>query len=96
MVSLSRKIGYQHLRELDFSGAASWAGLLITLKQVPFLVKLFKIVAPNGDIDWLITNDLGDTMTRFVAENKNAVRWQIEGFHRSFKQLTSSECYQMP
>lgn len=91
MVSLSRQTGYQHLDELDFSGAAQVAGLCVKLKQVPFLVRLFKIVAPKGDIDWLITNDLSASVNRFVAENKSAVRWQIEDFHRSFKQLTGSE-----
>ncbi len=91
MVSLNRETGYQHLDELDFAGAGETLGLEVKLKQVPFLVRLFKIVALNGDIDWLITNDLGKTMTRFVAENRNAVRWQIEDFHRSFKQLTGSQ-----
>ena len=91
MVSLHRDTGYQHLDKLDFSGSASVSGLLVKLKQVPFLVKLFKIVAPNGDIEWLITNDLGENMNQFVAENKSKVRWQIEEFHRSFKQLTGSE-----
>jgi hypothetical protein len=91
MVSLSRETGYQHLLALDFSGLALATGLIVKLKQVPFLVKLFKIVALNGDIDWLITNDLGQAMTSFVAQNENAVRWQIEDFHRSFKQLTGSQ-----
>lgn len=91
MVSVSRERGYQHLTELDFSGLAETSGLSVKLKQVPFLVRLFKIVALNGDIDWLITNELSETMTRFVAENRNAVRWQIEDFHRSFKQLTGSQ-----
>ena len=91
MVSLSRETGYVHLEDLEFSGTAAVAGLLVKLKQVPFLVRLFKIVALKGDIDWLITNDLGEEMTTFVAENKNAVRWQIEDFHRSFKQLTGCQ-----
>ena len=91
MVSLNRETGYQHLEDLTFSGTAAKAGLLVKLKQVPFLVRLFKIVALNGGIDWLITNDLRETMTCFVAENRNAVRWQIEDFHRSFKQLTGSQ-----
>lgn len=91
MVSLSRDSGYEHLNDLDFSGAAGTSGLLVKLKQVPFLVRLFKIVSLNGDIEWLITNDLRQAMTRFVAENSSAVRWQIEDFHRSFKQLTGSQ-----
>ena len=91
MVSPNRETGYEHLDALNFWGPAATAGLLVKLKQVPFLVRLFKIVAPKGDIDWLITNDLGDKITCFVAENRNAVRWQIEDFDRSFKQLTGSQ-----
>jgi hypothetical protein len=65
--------------------------LLVKLKEVPFMVKLFKIVAPNGDIEWVITNDLGHTVNLFVAELKNDNCWQVEDFHRGFKQLTGSE-----
>lgn len=91
MVSLNRASGYQHLQALSFSALDEITGLSVKLKEVPFLVRLFKIVAPNGDIEWLITNDLQASTNRFVAENKTAVRWQIEDFHRSFKQLTGSE-----
>ncbi len=50
-----------------------------------------RLVAPNGDIDWVITNDLDDSVNVFVADLANDNRWQIEDFHRSFKQLTGSE-----
>ena len=30
-------------------------GLSVKLKEAPFMVKFFKIVAQNGDIDWVIT-----------------------------------------
>uniref|UniRef100_UPI003743E020 transposase n=1 Tax=Spirosoma profusum TaxID=2771354 RepID=UPI003743E020 len=36
-------------------------------------------------------NDLDASVNRFVAELANDTRWQIETFHRSFKQLTGSE-----
>ncbi|ADB42758.1 IS701 family transposase [Spirosoma linguale] len=91
MISLNRDTGYQHLDDLVWSDADERTGLSVKLKELPFLVRLFKIVAPNGGIEWLITNDLQVTTNRFVAENSNAVRWQIEEFHRSFKQLTGSE-----
>jgi Transposase DDE domain len=90
-VSISRDVGYQNLNELIFDEKTTVNGLLVKLKELPFLVKLFKIVAPNGDIDWVITNDLGYTVNLFVAELKNDNRWQIEDFHRGFKQLTGSE-----
>ena len=91
MVSLSRDTGYQHLDELVFDEQTWTRGITIKLKKIPFQVKLFKIVAPNGRIDWVITNDLNQTVNRFVAELKNDNRWQIEDFHRGFKQLTGSE-----
>jgi len=91
MVSVSRDTGYQHLDELDFD-KQTWArGLTVKLKKIPFQVKLFKIVAPDGRIDWVITNDLDQTVNCFVAELKNDNRWQVEDFHRGFKQLTGSE-----
>ena len=90
-VSISRDIGYQNLSELIFDEKTLITGLLIKLKNLPFLVKLFKIVAKNGDIDWVITNDLDHSVNLFVADIKNDNRWQVEDFHRGFKQLTGSE-----
>lgn len=91
LVSLSRDSGYQHLSTLVFDEKTMITGLIVKLKQVPFLVKLFKIVAQNGDIDWVITNDLDASVNLFVAEKANDNRWQIEDFHRGLKQLTGSE-----
>ncbi|RCR65428.1 transposase [Larkinella punicea] len=91
LVSLHRDTGYQHLEMLIFDEHTLTTGLIVKLKEIPFKVKLFKIVAPNGDIDWVITNDLGVSVNLFVAELANDTRWQIETFHRSFKQLTGSE-----
>ncbi len=51
-MSVDRDKGYQHLDELVFTDKTTVSGLKVKLKEVPFLVKLFKIVAPNGDIDW--------------------------------------------
>jgi hypothetical protein len=78
LVSLSRDSGYQHLDTLVFDEKTSVTGLTIKLKEVPFMVKLFKIVAPNGDIDWVITNDLDVSVNLFVADLANDNRWQIE------------------
>jgi len=68
---------------------AAWSAAIgvVKLKKVPFKVKLFKRVAPNGDTDRLITNEL----TAQVAQHANDVRWQVEEFHRELKQLTGSE-----
>jgi signal transduction histidine kinase len=54
-------------------------------------VRLFKLVATNGDIDWVITNSPEETLTTQVVQNANDVRWQIEELHRGIKQLTGSE-----
>ena len=51
---------------------------MINLKEVPFKVQLFKIVATDGDIDWIITNCPDETLTTQVAQDTNDVRWQIE------------------
>lgn len=90
MVSLSKETGYVHLQDIEWSGEQLKSGICVKLKEVPFLVQLFKIVATNGDIEWVITNDLACTNAD-VVEQKNDVRWQVEQFHREVKQLTGSE-----
>jgi hypothetical protein len=91
LVSLSKETGYVHLDEVDWTPERLKHGVLVKLKKVPFKVKLFKVVAPNGDIDWVITNDLDETMTTQVAQEADKLRWQVEEFHRELKQLTGSE-----
>jgi hypothetical protein len=96
LVSVSRDTGYQHLSELVFNEQTLVTALPVKLKEVPFLVKLFnraagRILTPEGNIEWIITKDVGPSTNVFVAENNNPSRWQIEDFHRSFKQLTGSE-----
>lgn len=91
LACLDRARGYQHLDELEFDDLATVKGLFVRLKEVPFMVKLFKMVAPDGGIDWIITNDPDHSVNLFVAEIKNDNRWQVEEFHRGFKQLTGSE-----
>ncbi|TRW96110.1 transposase [Candidatus Methylobacter oryzae] len=91
MISLSKEEGYVHLDEIEWTPERLRFGVVVKLKKVPFKVKLFKLVAPNGDIDWLITNELDDNLTAQVAQHANDVRWQVEEFHRELKQLTGSE-----
>jgi hypothetical protein len=98
LVSVSKEQGYRHLPDLEWTPQQLCGGVLVKLKELPFLVRLFKIVAPNGDIDWLITNrshtSEGDTqrpITAHEVEQHNAVRWQIEQLHRELKQLVGSE-----
>lgn len=91
LVSLSKAQGYIHLAEIEWTPQQLVHGVLVKLKEVPFKVRLFKLVAPNGDIDWVITNDLDETVTAQVAEDTSDVRWQVEELHRGLKQLTGSE-----
>jgi Transposase DDE domain len=91
LVSLSKAQGYSHLEELEWTPDRLAPGVLVKLKEVPFHVRLFKLVAPDGDIDWVITNDLTETVTAQVAEESSDVRWQVEELHRGIKQLTGSE-----
>ena len=48
-------------------------------------------MATNGDIEWVITNHLAAHLTREMVVETVQVRWQVEEFHRSFKQLTGAE-----
>jgi hypothetical protein len=91
LVSLNKAEGHIHLEEIVWTAERLTHGVLIKLKEVPFQVRLFKLVAPDGDIDWVITNDLDETMTAQVAKDRSDVRWHVEELHRGIKQLTGSE-----
>ena len=91
LVSLSKEQGYIHLEAMEWTADHLAQGMIVKLKEVPFKVRLFKLVAPDGDIDWVITNDLDETMTAQVAQDASDVRWQVEEVHRGLKQLTGSE-----
>lgn len=90
-VSLSKETGYQNLEEIEWTPETLISGQLVRIKEVPFWLKLFKLVDTNGDIEWVVTNDLTEDFTRLRAIEAIQVRWQVEEFHREFKQLTGSE-----
>ncbi|WP_235726976.1 IS701 family transposase [Hymenobacter siberiensis] len=91
LVSLAKESGYQGLTTLEPPPGGWSQGVEVRLKEVPFGVKRFKLVATNGDIEWVITNHLAAHLTREMVIEAVQVRWQVEEFHRSFKQLTGSE-----
>ena len=91
LVSLNKEDGYIHLDQMDWTAERLQNGVIVKLKEVPFKVRLFKLVAPNGDIDWVITNCSDETLTAQVAQDANDVRWQVEELHRELKQLTGIE-----
>jgi hypothetical protein len=91
LVSLSKQTGYQALDTLE-PPAGGWSrGVEVRLQQVPFGVKLFKLVATDGSIEWVITNHLAAHLNREMVIDAVKIRWQVEEFHRSFKQLTGAE-----
>ena len=91
LVSLSKEQGYIHLQDIEWAPERLEQGVPVKLKEVPFLVQLFKIVATNGDIEWVITNHPSGSFTAQAIQDENALRWQIEQLHRELKQLTGSE-----
>ena len=95
LVSPSKEEGYIHLEQIDWTAERMRGGVRVKLKEVPFHVQLFKVVATNGDIDWTITNrgelDRAATVTTQSVQEENSVRWHVEKLHRDLKQLTGSE-----
>src|SRR5712692_1634535 len=49
LVSLSQAEGYIHLDQIEWTPERLQDGVLVKLKEVPFKVRLFKLVATNGD-----------------------------------------------
>jgi hypothetical protein len=93
-VSLSPEEGYIHLDAIEWTPERLQFGVSIKLQELPFRVQLFKVVATNGDIDWVITNlpteDPQCPLTTEVVAAHQDVRWQIEQLHRELKQLTGT------
>lgn len=90
LVSLSKEGGYVHMQELDWNQEAMKFGISVKLKDVPFRLQLYKVVAPDGDIDWVVTNHPNPVTTE-VIQQENNIRWKIEEMHRELKQLTGIE-----
>ena len=87
LVSLSKEDGYIHLDEIDWNDERLHQGMIVKLKKVPFKVKL-QASCTNGDVDWVITNDLAETViTQSLKKRTSCVG---EEFHRELKQLTGT------
>lgn len=91
LVSLTKEGGYIHLEDIGWSDYTLNNGIVVKLKELPFKVKLFRLVATDGHIDWVITNHPDRKLTRKVVKEKNDVRWKIEQFHREVKNIAGSE-----
>ena len=90
LISLSKEGGYIHLEEIAWTEKQKQYGVQIKLQDVPFHVQLFKLVARDGDIDWVITN-CPEKISVGLIQKENKVRWNIETMHRELKQLTGIE-----
>ena len=91
LVSLSKETSYVHLQAIQWTPERLEHGLTVKLKELPYLVQLFKIAATDGSIEWVITNHPQATVSAQDDQDENALRWQIEQLHRELKQLTGSE-----
>lgn len=91
LVSLSKEQGYIHLQKIEWTPEQLQQGITVKIKKIPFQVQLFKIVATNGDIEWVITNRAPGSIHAQVVQKENQVRWCIEQLHRELKQLTGIE-----
>ena len=88
LVSLE-KGSYVRVSSLDW---AATPARKVWLKAYGFVL-VSKIVAPNGDIAYLATNDLSLDNPETIKTHY-AHRWTIETFHRGLKQCTGIErCY---
>ena len=79
-VSITKEIGYQDLSEIQWTQEELISGKLVRLREVPFWLKLFKLVDQDGNIEWVITNKLAEDFTRLRAIQATQVRWQVEDF----------------
>jgi hypothetical protein len=91
LVSVAKDQAYIHLEAVTWTEDQYRCGQRVRLKEVPFDVRLFKLVATDGDIEWIVTNDITSDLTLSIVSGRNAVRWDIECLHRELKQLTGIE-----
>jgi hypothetical protein len=91
LIRLSQEQGDIPLQQIQWTGVQLQLGIPVKLKEVPFKVPLFKGVATNGDVDWVITNRPQGSIDTPVVQKENTVRWAIERRHRELKQLTGTE-----
>lgn len=73
LISLTKEGGYVRLEEIIWTEEMLTTGIEVKLKELPFKVRLFKLVATDGNIDWIITNGPDRSLTREVVCTKNDV-----------------------
>ncbi len=68
-VSLSKEQDYIHLQQIEWTPEQLQYGITVKLKEAPFK-QLFKVVATNGDIEWVITNRAPGSIDTQVVQNE--------------------------
>jgi hypothetical protein len=83
---------YRHVKAVEFDADAQVQGKIIKIKGFPkdHKVRLFRVVAANGDTEHVVTNQVAQNTTE-AAQLMCGLRWKIEQFHREIKQVTGLE-----
>lgn len=86
---------YCNISKLQWRETEIKEGKTVKVKGVmrDMKVKLFRVVAPDGDTEYIVTNDTTQCLAE-DAQKESAIRWKIEQFHREEKQLTGIEACQ--
>ena len=86
---------HQRVDQLSWNGTEREQGKLIHIKDFPkgHRVKLFRLVLSTKRTDYVVTNDT-DQDSAQAAQEKRALCWKIEQFHREAKQVTGVESCQ--
>jgi hypothetical protein len=86
------KYPYFPVSQLEWTEQEQKKGKLLKIKgtMATMKVKLFRAIASTGDTEYIVTNDITQCSAQ-DAQQKNALRWKIEQFHREEKQLTGIE-----
>jgi hypothetical protein len=78
------RTGNRAVKEVEIAESGS----VVHLKEYG-MIKVFKIVAPDGDIEYWATNDLQMSELNRIKYGNEA--WTIENFHRGIKQFSGIE-----
>jgi hypothetical protein len=83
---------YKSVTEVVFDIDALLHGKIVKIKGFPrdHKVRLFRVVASNGDTEYVVTNQMTQKSTE-AAQLMCSIRWKIEQFHREIKQVTGLE-----
>ena len=86
---------YKNIESLKWSDEDLECGKMIKIKSFPAekKVKLFRVTVSTDRTDYIVTNDLSQSLTD-VVQKVCKIRWKIEEFHREVKQLTGIESCQ--